>query len=290
MLGMSWLPALGFLVAAIAAVRLLRRGESPLGRSWPADLALIVAGAGLGLRAYNAFTTEGSYAPYYAAPLVLLLGILHERLAERRPRASGAVLGVLALVAAGLAGYAIGGLYRHDTTPVRTARGTFVTSAQNAAALQAAVTRVDSLTRPGQRILAAPLDGGLYFMTDRRPALRELSVLPGLIDSPAEERAAIERLRRYHVTLAVLAARDFADWATPTFGVDYDAQIGAYLRSSKLAPQTIGTLASPAEGTNPSQGFTILRPPGGSARAILSITRSRSARVNVHSNGRAISA
>jgi hypothetical protein len=262
MLGMSWLPALGFLVAAIAAVRLLRRGASPLGRSWPADLALVVAGAGLGLRAYNAFTTYDSYAVYYAAPLVLLLGIFHARLAERRPRASAAVLGVLALVAAGLAAYAIGGLYRHDTTAVHTARGTFVTNAQSAAALQATVARVDALTRPGQRILAAPLDGGLYFMTDRRPALRELSVLPGLIDSPAEERAAIERLRHDHVTLAVLAARDFADWSTPTFGVSYDARIGSYLRGSRLAPHTIGTLASPAEGTNPSRGFTILRLPG----------------------------
>lgn len=262
MIGMSWLPALGFLVAAIAAARLLRRGESPLGRSWPADLALIVAAAGLGLRAYNAFTTYDSYAVYYAAPLVLLLGIFHARLAERYPRARGAVLGVLGLVAVGLAGYAIGGLYRHYTTPVHTARGTFVTSAQNATALQGAVRRVDALTLPGERILAAPLDGGIYFMSDRRPALRELSVLPGLIDSPAEERAAIERLRRYHVKLAVLGARDFADWATPTFGVDYDAQIGAYVRSSGLPRETVGTLDSPVEGTNPSLGFTIFRLPG----------------------------
>jgi hypothetical protein len=262
MLGMSWLPALGFLFAALAAVRLLRRGESPLARTWPADLALIVAGAGLGLRAYNAFTTYDSYAAYYAAPLVLLLGIFHARLAERHPGASGAVLGVLGLVAVGLATYAIGGLYRHDTTPVHTARGTFVTNAQSAAALQAAVIRVDALTHPGERILAAPLDGGLYFMTNRRPALRELSVLPGLIDSPAEERTAIARLRRYRVKLAVLGARDFADWGTPTFGSSYNRRIGAYLRSSKLGLETFGTLASPAEGTNPSQGFSIFELPG----------------------------
>ena len=91
------------------------RGELSTGTSWPADLALIVAAAGLGLRAYNAFTTEGSYAPYYAAPLVLLLGILHERVAARWPQARGAVLAVLGLVAAGLAAYALGGLYVHET-------------------------------------------------------------------------------------------------------------------------------------------------------------------------------
>ncbi len=262
MLGMSWLPALGFLVAAIAAVRLWRRGDSPLARSWPADLALIVAAAGLGLRAYNEFTTYGSYAAYYAAPLVLLLGIMHARLAERRPQARAAALGVLGLVAVGLAAYALGGLYRHYTTPVHTPRGTFVTNAESAPALQAVVERINARTAPGERILAAPLDGGLYFMSDRRPALRELSVLHGLIASPAEERAAIARLRRYHVKLAVIGARDFADWGTPTFGSSYNKQIGDYLRSSQLSTETVGTLAAPVEGTNPSHGFEIFRLPG----------------------------
>ena len=256
-LGMSWLPALGFAVAALAAVRFFRRQDTPLARSWPADLALIVAAAGLGLRAYNEFTTYGSYAAYYAAPLVLLLGILHTRLADRRPHAGRAILAVLALVAAGLAAYALGGLYVHYTTPVHTRHGTFVTDAQSAMALQPAIRRVDALTGPGERIFAAPLDGGLYFMTARRPALRELSVLPGLIASSAEERTAIERLRRAHVQVAVIGARNFSDWGTPRFGVDYNQLLGAYLRQSPVAGETFGTPAAPVGGTNPSRGFTI---------------------------------
>lgn len=262
MITMSWLPALGFLAAGLAAWRLLRKGDAPLGRSWPADLALTVAAAGLGLRAYNEFTTYGSYAAYYAAPLVLVLGILHTRLAERRPQARGAVVGVLGVLALGLAAYAIGGLYRHQNTTVHTARGTFITNLQSATALQSAVTHIDTLTKPGERILAGPLDGGLYFMSDRRPALRELSLLPGLIASPAEERTAIQRLRAGRVRLAVLGARDFSDWGKPTFGVDYDAQIGAYLRSWPLPEQTLGTLTAPVGGTNPSNGFTVYRLPG----------------------------
>ena len=110
-LGMTWLPALGLAAGALAALRFVRRGTSPLGGTWPVDLALIVVAAGLGLRAYNVFTTEASYAPYYAAPLVLLLGILHARVAERHPQARAAVLGALGLVAVGLAAYAVGGLY-----------------------------------------------------------------------------------------------------------------------------------------------------------------------------------
>jgi hypothetical protein len=260
MLGMSWLPALGLAAAGVAVVRLVRRGRSPLGGAWPADLALIVAAAGLGLRAYNAFTTEGSYAPYYAAPLVLLLGILHTRLAERRPRARVATMGALGLVAAGLAAYALGGLYVHDSAAVHTPRGTFMTTAAAAPALQGAVRRIDALSRPGERVLAAPVDGGLYFIADRAPALYELSLLPGLLATPAEEVAAVTRLRRERIALAVIGARDFSTWATPTFGVDYDARLGAYLNGAAVgASETIGTLADPAGGTNPSKGFMILR-------------------------------
>jgi hypothetical protein len=258
-LGMSWLPALGLAVAAVAAVRLIRGQRSPLQRAWPADLALIVAAAGLGLRAYNAFTTNGSYAAYYAAPLVLLLGILHERVASRWPQARVAVLGALGLVAAGLATYALGGLYIHDTTAVHTPRGTFVTTAAAAPALQAAVERIDADTAPGERILAAPDDGGLYFMSDRPPALYELTLLPGLIATPTEEAAAIARLRRDHVALAVIGARDLSVWGTPTFGVDYNPLLGAYLRRAAVATNVVGTLAAPVGGTNPSKGFTIFR-------------------------------
>ncbi len=259
MIALSWLPALGFAAAVVAARRLLRRGESPLGRAWPADLALIVVAAGLGLRAYNAFTTYDSYAAYYAAPLVLLLGILHARIAARRPRAAAASMAALALAAAGLAAYALGGLYRHDNTVVHTARGTFMTSSQGAGALQSAVASVDRLTAPGQHILAAPLDGGIYFMTDRTPALRELSVLPGLIVSAAEQRAAIARLRRDHVGVALIGARDFSDWGSRTFGVNYDSQIGEYVRRHSASSQVLGTLAAPVAGTNPSLGFMLYR-------------------------------
>jgi hypothetical protein len=263
-LGMSWLPALGLGACAVAAVRLLRAGNSPLRSkgphgSWPADAALIVVAAGLGLRAYNAFTTEGSYAPYYAAPLVLLLGILHARIAERQPQARAASLGALGLVAAGLAAYALGGLYVHDTTAVHTPRGTFVTTAAAAPALEGAVRAIDARTHPGERILAAPDDGGLYFMADRPPALYELTLLPGLLATPAEERTAVARLRREHVAFAVTGARDLAAWGTPTFGVDYDRLLGAYLRGATSSDEVIGTLAEPAGGTNPAKGFTVVR-------------------------------
>jgi hypothetical protein len=258
-LGMSWLPALGFAVAAVAAYRLLRHQESPLGGSWGPDLALIVAAAALGLRAYNAFTTEGSYAPYYAAPLVLLLGIMHERVGARRPIARGAASGALGLVAAGLLAYAIVGLYRHETATVHTARGSFVTTPPAAAPLQRTIQAVDSETRSADPILAAPADGGIYFMTDRRPALYEVMLLPGLVYGRADEMAAVARLRGERVPVAVVGARDFSLWGTPSFGVVYDQLIGTFLRRSAVATRVFGTFRGPAAGTNPSKGFEVLQ-------------------------------
>ncbi len=169
------------------------------------------------------------------------------------------MLALLGLVAAGLAAYALGGLYVHDTTTVHTPRGSFVTTAAAGPALQAAVERIDAQTKPGQPILAAPTDGGLYFMSDRPPALYELTVLPGLIATPAEERAAIAHMRREGVALAALGARDLSIWGKPTFGVDYNPLLGAYIRGAARTTETVGTLADPVGGTNPSHGFTIVR-------------------------------
>ncbi len=259
MLGMTWLPALAFAAAAWCTVRFLRHGNSPLGGSWAVDLALVTAAAALGLRAYNAFATEGSYAPYYAAPLVLLLGILHARIGDRVPAARVAVLAVLGLVAAGLAGYALRGLYADYTTTVQTPRGSFVTSAPSAAALQGAVDRVVRDTEPGEPILAAPADGGLYFMTGRDPALYEVMLLPGLLDSPADELGAIADLRRARVRTAAIAARDFSKWGSGArFGVDYNRVLGGWLEAQTTARVAFGTMDDPQAGTNPSLGVEVL--------------------------------
>jgi hypothetical protein len=258
-LGMTWLPALAFTAAAWCAARFLRRGPSPLGGSWAADLALVGAAAALGLRAYNAFATEGSYAVYYAAPLVLLLGILHERVGDRWPAARAAALGALATVAAGLVSYALLGLYSDQTTAVETPRGTFVTTSDAAPAIAGAVRAVTAATQPGDPILAAPADGGLYFMTGRRPALYEAMLLPGLLDAAADERAAISAIRRNRVRIAVIGARDFSVWGWPRFGTDYNGTLGAYLRAATVERTVIGTLADPPAGTNPSVGFEVLR-------------------------------
>jgi hypothetical protein len=258
LIGMSWLPALGFAAAAVVAVILLRGEKAPISGSWGFDLALVAAAAALGGRAYDAFTAEASYAPYYAAPLVLLLALLHDRLGKRWPQARNASYGFLAAVALGLIAYAQIGLYRDDSATVHTPRGSFVTTPAAAPALQGTIDFIDSHTAPGEPILAVPLDSGIHFMTGRPPALYDAMFLPGLLDSRADELAAIARLKAEHVRYAVIDQRRFSGYRFERFGVDYNRLFGNWLTRGG-AP--VATFGGPPRvgGTNPSNFYTVYR-------------------------------
>lgn len=258
LIGMSWLPALGFAACVLLAVCLLRGEKAPISGSWAFDLALVAAAAALGARAYDAFTAEASYAPYYAAPLVLLLALLHDRLGRRWPAARAASYGFLAAVALGLIAYAQIGLYRDASASVHTPRGSFVTAPAAAPALQGTIDYIDSHTAPGEPIVSIPLDSGLHFMTGRPPALYDAMFLPGLLDSRADELAAIARLKAEGVRYAVIDQRRFSGYRFERFGVDYNQLFGHWLTRSG-AP--VATFGGPPRvgGTNPSNFYTVYR-------------------------------
>ncbi len=256
-LGMTWLPALAIVAALVTAVAVWRRDPPPLGRSWPDDAALVAVALLLGLRAYDAFNGEGSYAPYYAAPLVLLAGILTQRIGARWPQARGAATAALAVAAAGLVIYPLAGLYSDNNTEVRTARGSFVSNDAAAPALQRTLDLIEARSTPGEPIFALPSDGGMYFMADRSPATYEVMFLPGLIDSAADERRTIARLERERVNLTVLSSRDFSAFGFRAFGVDYDPLLGEWIRTESRPVARFGDVGAPVSGSYPSAAFTI---------------------------------
>jgi hypothetical protein len=258
LIGMSWLPALGFAVAAYALLRLWRGDPPPFSSSWGFDLALIATAVLLGARAYDAFTARVSYAPYYAAPLVLLLALLHQRLAARWPQTRAAAMGALGAVALGLAAYAQVALYPDDDAAVHTARGSFVTTAAAAPALQRTIDYIASHTSPGEPTLDLPADAGLNFMTDRPPALHDVMFLPGLLDSRADEREAIARLKRKGVRYAVISKRRFDGYGFSRFGVDYNRLLASFVERRPPVAR-FGQGEPAAAGTNPSRSYTIYR-------------------------------
>jgi hypothetical protein len=255
-IGMSWLPALGFAACIILAVRLWRNDSPPISGSWGFDLALVAAAAALGARAYNAFTAEASYAPYYAAPLVLLLALLHDRLGRRWPPARTASFAALGAVAIGLTAYAQVGLYRDDDASVHTPRGSFVTTAAAAPGLQQTISFISTHTAAGEPILAVPSDAGLDFMSGRPPALYNVMFLPGLLDSRADEVAAIAQLDAEHVRYAIVSGRRFDGYGYQHFGGDYNRLLFARIEREGGPVATFGD-GRLAAGTNPSTSFAI---------------------------------
>ena len=260
-LGMSWLPMLALLVAAIVAVRFLRRGPTPISGSWPLDLALVAAAALiLTSRAYDEFTMS-SAAPYYAAPAVLILGLLHQRVADRWPGARVVAIGALAAVAGGIALYNMVALYGDKHTVVHTAGGSYVANDQSAGAEQQVIDFLRSHTSPGEPIVALPADGGMYFFADRGLPLYDVAALPGLLDSAADERAAIARLKAGHVRYAVISERDTTAFETGRFGTGYNRLLGSYLFSGHLV-KSVGRAGDAAGGGTPSRTFRIYELPG----------------------------
>jgi hypothetical protein len=256
LIGMSWLPALGFATCAVLAVRLWRNDSPPISGSWGFDLALVAAAAALGARAYDAFTAEASYAPYYAAPLVLLLALLHDRLGKRWPPARTASLAALGAVAIGLAAYAQVGLYRDNDATVHTPRGSFVTTAAAAPGLQETINFITTHTAPGEKILAVPSDAGINFMSGRPPALYNVMFLPGLLDSHADEVEAIAQLDSEHVRYAIVSGRRFNGYGYQHFGGDYNRLFDARIKREGGPVASFGD-GKPAAGTNPSTSFAI---------------------------------
>ncbi|MFL5833546.1 MAG: hypothetical protein ACJ76B_06160 [Solirubrobacterales bacterium] len=255
LLGMSWLPLLSLLAAALAGRALVRRQAAPLSGRWPLDLALVVAAVLLCSRAYDQFTMT-SAAPYYAAPAVLLLGLLHQRVGDRWPAARPAVMTMLGAVAAGIALYAAAALYPDKGTVVHTAAGSYVGDSRSGGAQQQAIDFLQAHTSPGEPVLALPADAGTYFLADRPQALYENMFLPGLLDTRADERAAIARLQRENVRYALISNRDTSAFETGRFGSGYDQLLAGYLRSGRLVA-TFGDLDAAPGGGNPSQGFRV---------------------------------
>ena len=255
LLGMSWLPLLSLLAGVLVARALWRRQEAPLSGRWPVDLALVAVAILLCSRAYDQFTMS-SAAPYYAAPAVLLLGLLHQRVGDRWPGARPAVMAMLGAVAAGIALYAAVGLYPDKGTVVHTAAGDYVADSRSAGAQQEALDFIRTHTAPGEPVLALPADAGTYFLADRPQPLYENMFLPGLLDTKADERAAIAQLQGEGVRYALVSNRDTSAFETGRFGSGYDQLLGRYLRSGRLVA-TYGDLSAAPGGGNPSQGFRV---------------------------------
>jgi hypothetical protein len=222
----GWIPA----GALVALVVLLRRRGGDMRSALPALAALAVL----------AGTTYATFYPYswkaqmatYAVPLAApFLARLH--LGELARTRQAALLG-----AAWLAFLAVAGIgltvrdARAESGSVHGPGGTLKVEPALATAYQRVADVVAARTRPGEPILLAPQMSWLYTLAERSDPVREISLLPGMLDGAGGETAAIARLEAAQVRLAVVDRHRFPDFGHTFFGGSFDRQVDTWIRSN----------------------------------------------------------
>jgi hypothetical protein len=174
--------------------------------------------------------------PYVLPLAAVFLAWLHGRALARDRGAAALGAGWLAVLALGA-----GGLVIHDagaeTGTVGGSHGSMTARPADATALQRAVTTIERLTRPGDRVLLAPQMTSLYVMADVRDPLPQLSLLPGTLATPADEERAIARMR--DVQLVVIDRTPLDTYEHGAFGTTFATRLAAWLRDDFRRAETV---------------------------------------------------
>ncbi len=258
LLPMTVLPAVAFVMLAVAAVAWLRRDAAPLGGpSWAADLSLIAVASACSLRAYAMFSTD-IYATYFAPPVVLVAAIVLFRAAERTgPRQVPVTAGVLALSAVVLAAHAYIGRYSDQTYAVKTPHGTYRADATAGPNIQKVVDLLAPKVKPGEPMLVLPQEPGFQFFLGTRPALYNDTFLPGTLPDRESDEAAAAKLLEVRPRFVVVAARRFDSWGFKGSGIDVNVALMHAVRGNYCELAKFGDTAHPPASDLPANAFTV---------------------------------
>ena len=229
----AWIPAGAALGVVLLVRRALRRE-----REWDAQAQLTLAAtivlAVLAAKTYGAFLLHAPrpQPAVYAVPFAaVLLARLH--LVELPRRRLAVLLGAAWLAFLTLAG---AGLTLKDaadeSVTVTGAAGRIAETPAEASVFQAALDLIERQTLPGDAILVGPQLTALYVLADRANPLEQLTLVPGSLAAEGAEQAAIERLERSDVRLAVLDRREFPEYGHTSFGGSFDAALAAWIRDN----------------------------------------------------------
>ena len=229
----AWIPAGAAVAAIVIAWRALRHGAWGIGE----QTALLVVAflAVLSAKTYASFLPQPdarvSKFALYALPFaaVFLVWLHSQALAT----GSAAALLGLGWVAAVCAMCVVLVIHdgRRETARIHAVNGSLAVPAAQRAPLQAALDTIRRSTRPTDGVLVAPQLSSLLALTGRHAPLPQISLLPGALATPADERAAIARLQDTGLTLAITDRRPLTEYGQGAFGTTFDRHLGAWLQS-----------------------------------------------------------
>jgi hypothetical protein len=227
----GWIPAGAVVATAALLLRYRRRG-----RAWDArDQALLLTLAVLAVLAVKTydgffFLAERAQPAVYAAPFALA-GLARLHLVElgrtRRALVAGTLwLGFLAAAAVGLT---LKDAHAQRAT-VSGPGGSIKVTAAEASVYRGALAAIAANSKPGDAILIAPQLTALYTLSDRTDPLPQISLLPGALPTPNDERAAIAQLEQAGVRVAITDRHRFTEYDQTAFGGSFDRVLATWIR------------------------------------------------------------
>ena len=232
-------PAMPFAVLLGAALPLFaffraRAINGDLRTEYLGAVALSIGASMMALRSLAGLDTIG-YSIYdnglVLLAFLLLLGSFQIRSSgvRRLRRADVVVYGMvfLAAVFSPLQAY----FADNRTTPLWTDRGVIYLSQVKALRYGSAIAFMKEAARQGRVTLSIPEDAALYFLSGTDCPTRVYAFTPGAIVPGKMMAQTLSEIERKRVQYLIWSNREFPEYGTRTFGVDFDVAIGEYFRS-----------------------------------------------------------
>ena len=229
----GWIPAGAALAVVILLVR-YRRRNGTWSSAAQAELAGAVFLAVLTGKTYAGFLVYAhipQFAVYGLPPAAVFLVRLH--LVDLGRIRAGALLGAAWIALLAGVGFELTIKdVRAQSATVRGPGGALAATPAEARMYGEALAWIERTTPRGGPILVAPQLTSLYVLSGRTDPLPQISLLPGALATPADERAAIRRLDAAGVRTIVTSRRVYSDEHQTAFGGSFDRVLAAWIHRS----------------------------------------------------------
>ncbi|HXZ19562.1 MAG TPA: hypothetical protein VEG63_06415, partial [Candidatus Acidoferrales bacterium] len=210
---------------------LRRKGES----GDPALALLLSYSILVAFRILTMMAASG-YAIYYNGPVILSFLMLAFLLIPRAGHSRQYVFrGELAISLGCLAAVfllaRVEESYSKPYVPLKTERGTILTTQTKAENYQAAIRFMQEKAAEGEAVLSVPEDTSLYFLAGTECPTRVFVFTPGVLAPGKMVDEVIRQIDEKRVRYLIWSNRTYPEYQALEFGVDYDRRFGDYLKS-----------------------------------------------------------
>jgi hypothetical protein len=229
--------ALGYLVYTLYLIK-----KNPTDRILRGRAAVSIFAVTLAIRVMAQVTTLG-YSIYYATPLFLVFLFAVNDVIEAATASFSAqrsmVLEVLMAVEVMVLATLIIPVTDWRTAKLETSWGVMYLSPNDASVAEWMLNFISAQKQQGRRVVVLPETPIMYALTDTEAPGRWYTLLPGFL-SKQQEQDYTRELERSEPEYVIVTARNFEEYGSPRFGVDFDRGIFEWITTNYRAIEQIG--------------------------------------------------